>query len=142
MGIDYAGRYSPKKESIPVAEDGDYLEFLEIDGYIKGASTVSASASFKKWEKKAKPNAADELLYPLFEKYTEMQKALSKELFVEMLQGILEGVQRTTKILSRKLAAMKFYLATTNSWFDGIDKADEFEYDGFVVKVKTAKEYI
>jgi len=142
MGIDYAGRYSPKKESIPVAEDGDYLEFLEIDGYIKGASTVSASASFKKWEKKAKPNAADEMLYPLFEKYTEMQKALSKELFVEMLQGILEGVQRTTKILSRKLAAMKFYLATTNSWFEGCDKADEFEYDGFVVKVKTAKEYI
>ena len=142
MGIDYAGRYSPKKESIPVAEDGDYLEFLEIDGYIKGASTVSASASFKKWEKKAKPNAADEMLYPLFEKYTEMQKALSKELFVEMLQGILEGVQRTTKILSRKLAAMKFYLATSNAWFEGCDKADEFEYDGFVVKVKTAKEYI
>ena len=142
MGIDYAGRYSPKKESIPVAEDGDYLEFLEIDGYIKGASTVSASASFKKWEKGSKPNAADEILFPLFEKYTEMQKALSKELFVQMLQGILEGVQKTTKLLSRQLAAMKFYLTTTNAWFDGVEKQDEFEYEGLVVKVKTAKEYI
>jgi hypothetical protein len=142
MGIDYAGRYAPKKESIPVADDADYIPFLEIDGYIKGASTVSASTSFKKWEKGSKPNVADEIIFPMIEKYEALKGSLSKELFVKTLQTSLEGVQRTVRMLARELSAIKFYLVVTNSWFDGVDKADEFEYDGFVVKVKEVKEFL
>jgi hypothetical protein len=142
MGIDYAGRYAPKKESVPVAEDADYIPFLEIDGYIKGASTVSASTSFKKWEKGSKPNVADEIIFPMIEKYEALKGSLSKELFVKTLQTSLEGVQRTVRMLARELSAIKFYLVVTNSWFDGVDKADEFEYDGFVVKVKEVKEFL
>jgi hypothetical protein len=142
MGIDYAGRYAPKKESVPVAEDADYIPFLEIDGYIKGASTVSASTSFKKWEKGSKPNVADEIIFPMIEKYEALKGSLSNELFVKTLQTSLEGVQRTVRMLARELSAIKFYLVVTNSWFDGVDKADEFEYDGFVVKVKEVKEFL
>ncbi len=142
MGIDYAGRYAPKKESVPVADDADYIPFLEIDGYIKGASTVSASTSFKKWEKGSKPNVADEIIFPMIEKYEALKGSLSKELFVKTLQTSLEGVQRTVRMLARELSAIKFYLVVTNSWFDGVDKADEFEYDGFVVKVKEVKEFL
>lgn len=143
MGIDYAGRYSPKKESIPVEADADYIPFLEIDGYIKGASTVSASTSYKKWTAGGKkPNAADAILFPLFEKYEKMKASVSTELFVKSLQLTLEGVQKSVKMLSRELASIKFYMVTTNSWFSDIEKSDEFEYDGFVVKVTEQKEYL
>lgn len=142
MGIDYAGRYAPKKESVPVADDADYIPFLEINGYIKGASTVSASTSFKKWEKGSKPNVADEIIFPMIEKYEALKGTLTAEILVKTLQSTLEGVQRTVRMLSRELAAIKFYLVVTNSWFAGVDKADEFEYDGFVVKVKEVKEFL
>jgi hypothetical protein len=143
MGIDYAGRYSPKKESIPVEADADYIPFLEIDGYIKGASTVSASTSYKKWTAGGKkPNVADAILFPLFEKYEQLKATLSTELFVKSLQLTLEGVQKSVKMLSRELASIKFHMVTTNSWFENCEKADEFEYDGFVVKVTEQKEYL
>jgi hypothetical protein len=45
-------------------------------------------------------------------------------------------------MLSQKISAMKFYLMITNSWFEGVDKSDEFEYDGMVVKVKEVNEYL
>jgi hypothetical protein len=49
---------------------------------------------------------------------------------------------RSVDLLSQKISAQKFYLMVTNSWFEGVDKADEFEYDGLVVKVKETKEYL
>lgn len=144
MGLDYAGRYSPKVEKEANTEDSDFIPFLEIEGYLKGASKVSASESHKKWlnKAKAKMNPADELLFPLFDKYEELLKTLPKEIFVKTLQTELEGVQKTVKFLSREIASMKFYVMTTNSWFEGVDKADKFEYDDFVVKISEQKEYI
>lgn len=142
MGLDYAMRYSPKKEYKPKDENADYIPFLEISGQLKGAATISASKSYEKWLKKGKANVGDLIVYPLFEKYEKKLKDLGEETFVEFCQKTLEGVEETVDLLSQKISAQKFYLMVTNSWFTGVDKSDEFEHDGLVVKVKETKEYL
>ena len=142
MGLDYAMRFSPKKEYKPKDENADYIPFLEITGQLKGASTISASKSYEKWLKKGKANVGDLIVYPLFEKYEDKLTSLGEETFVEFCQKTLEGVEETVDLLSQKVSAQKFYLMVTNSWFTGVDKSDEFEYDGLLVKVKETKEYL
>jgi len=142
MGLDYAMRFSPKKEYKPKDENADYIPFLEITGQLKGAATISASKSYEKWLKKGKANVGDLIVYPLFEKYEKKLSDLGEETFVEFLQKTLEGVEETVDLLSQKISAQKFYLMVTNSWFEGVDKSDEFEYDGLLVKVKETKEYL
>lgn len=142
MGLDYAMRYSPKKEYKPKDENADYIPFLEISGQLKGAATISASKSYEKWLKNGKANVGDLIVYPLFEKYEKKLKDLGEETFVEFCQKTLEGVEETVDLLSQKISAQKFYLMVTNSWFTGVDKSDEFEHDGLVVKVKETKEYL
>lgn len=142
MGLDYAMRYSPKKEYKPKDENADYIPFLEVTGQLKGAATISASKSYEKWLKKGKANVGDLIVYPLFEKYEKKLKDLGEETFVEFCQKTLEGIEETVDLLSQKISAQKFYLMVTNSWFVGVDKADEFEHDGLVVKVKETKEYL
>jgi hypothetical protein len=142
MGLDYQMRYAPKKEYKSVDETQDYIPFTEISAYLEGASKISGKDSYAKYEKKGKKNAVDEVAWPLFERYDKMLKSLGKETFVETIQTTLKGVEKTCDLLSNKLAAIKFYLITTNSWFDGVDKTDEIKYDGLVIKVKETKEYI
>lgn len=142
MGFDYQMRYSPKKEYKPKDENADYIPFLEISGQLKGAATISASKSYEKWTKKGKANVGDLIVFPLFEKYEKKLSSLGTETFVEFCQKTLEGVEETVDLLSQKISAQKFYLMVTNSWFEGVDKSDEFEYDGLVVKVKETKEYL
>lgn len=142
MGFDYAMRYAPKKEYKAKDENADYVPFLEITGQLKGASTISASKSYEKYLKKGKPNVGDDICWPLFKKYDEKLSSLGKETFVEFCQKTLEGIGETVDMLSQKISAMKFYLMITNSWFEGVDKSDEFEYDGMVVKVKEVNEYL
>lgn len=144
MGLDYQMRYSPKRGSSVKDPDADYIPFLEIDTYIKGASTVSASESYKKYEAepKKKPNVADEMMWPYFDEYEVLFNTLGKELFIETIQTKLKGVKSTVDFLSSKLANIKFYMITTNSWFDGVEKVDELIYDELVIKVKETKEYL
>ena len=142
MGFDYAMRYAPKKEYKAKDENADYVPFLEITGQLKGASTISASKSYEKYAKKGKPNVGDDICWPLFKKYDEKLASLGSETFVEFCQKTLEGIGETVDMLSQKISAMKFYLMITNSWFEGVDKSDEFEYDGMVVKVKEVNEYL
>jgi len=142
IGLDYAMRYAPKSESIPRSETDDFIPFLEIQAYLAGASTISASKSFEKYEKKGKKNAADEICWPLFDQYEAKLKSLGKETFVEHCQSVLEGLENTIDLLSQKISAQKFYLMVTNSWFEGVEKADEIEHDGLVIKVKETKEYV
>jgi uncharacterized protein YegL len=142
MGFDYQMRYSPKKEYKSVETDADYIPFLEITGQLKGAATISASKSYEKFVKKGKPNVGDAVVFPLFEKYDKKFNDLGKSVFVEFCQKTLDGIEETVDLLSQKISASKFYLMATNSWFIGVEKSDEFEYDGLVVKTKETKEYI
>lgn len=142
MGFDYQMRYSPKKEYKPKDENADYIPFLEITGQLKGAATISASKSREKYDKKGKANVGDTIVFPLFEKYDKKLNDLGKETFVELCQKTLEGIEENTDLLSQKISANKFYLMSTNSWFSGVEKSDEFEYDGLVVKTKETKEYL
>lgn len=142
MGLDYAMRYSPKKEYAPKDENADYITFLEFKAALKGASKISAKDSYEKYKKNGKQNPGDVICWPLFEKYDKMLASMKKEVAVKTLQTTLEGVDNTVDLLSRELSQMKFFLTSTNSWFDGIEKKDEFEYDGLVVKIEEAKEYL
>lgn len=142
MGLDYAMRYSPKTEYKEVDENADYIPFLEITGQLKGSATINAKKSFEKWKKGGEPNVGDAIVYPLFEKYEKKLASLGKETFVEFCQKTLEGVEETVDMLSQKVSAMKFYMMATNSWFEGVEKADEVLYDGLLIKVKETKEYL
>jgi hypothetical protein len=142
MGFDYAMRFAPKKEYKAKDDNADYVPFLEITGQLKGASAISASKSYEKFTKKGKANAGDAILFPLFEKYDKKLVDLGKETFVEFCQKTLEGVEETVDYLSQKVSSMKFYLMITNSWFSGVEKSDEFEHDGLVIKTKETKEYL
>jgi hypothetical protein len=143
LGLDYKLRWSADKEKeTPKDENSDYLPILEIDTYISKCSKISAKDSFAKWEKKGKANAVDEVMWKLFEKYEQMKSTLPKELFVKALQTELEGLTQTVKVLSQEVANQKFFVISTNSWFEGVDKSDSFEYDGLVVNTKIVKEYI
>lgn len=143
MGLDYQLRYAPKREYKPKDETGDYIPFTEISAYLSGASKISASESFKKFEKKgSKMNPADAIMWPLFENYEKMFKSIGQTAFVEYCQSTLEGLESTIDRLSQKISLMKFYLIITNSWFDGVNKEDEFEHDGLTIKVKEVKEYL
>lgn len=142
IGLDYQMRYAPKKESIPRSDTDDFIPFLEIQAYITGASKISASDSFKKYEKKGKKNPGDEICWPLFDQYEAKYKSLGEETFVEHCKSVLEGLENTIDLLTQKISAQKFYMMVTNSWFDGVEKADELEYDGLTIKVKETKEYV
>lgn len=142
MGFDYQMRYSPKKEYKPKDENADYIPFVEITGQLKGSATISASKSKEKFDKKGKPNVGDNIVFPLFEKYDKKLKDLDKDTFVKFCQKTLDGVEETTELLSQKISSNKFYLMTTNSWFSGVEKSDEFEYDGLLIKTKEIKEYL
>ena len=142
MGLDYAMRFAPKSEYKAKDENADYVPFLELTGKLRGAATISASASYTKYEKKGKPNVGDDICWPLFEKYDDLLAKLGKSVFVELCQKTLEGVEDTVDMLSQKISNMKFYLMITNSWFSDVDKADEFEYDGLVINTKEVKEFL
>ena len=147
LGLDYEMRYAPKKEYAKRAEDADYIPFLELTGYLDGASTISASKSYEKYEKRTGPkppkqNVADGILFPYFEKYEAIKGKISNEMFVKSLQTALDGIENVCDLLSQELATIKFFIITTNSWFSDVEKSDEFVQDGMVIQVKTAKEYV
>lgn len=142
MGLDYKLRYSPEKEKVERDENADYIPMISIDAFIKGCSKISAKDSYQKMVDKKKPNALDEIMWVLFKKYDAMKNELGKQLFVKALQTELEGLTQTVKILSQEVANQKFYIISTNSWFTGIDKADEVIYDDLVIKTKIEKEYV
>lgn len=142
MGLDYQMRYAPKRGSTARGENDDFIPFVEITAALKGSATINAKTSYEKYLKKGKKNPGDEICWPLFEKYDKMKNTLDKETFVESLQTLVKGVDKMVDLLKGKVSAIKFYLITTNSWFDGVEKADEFEYDGLVIKTKETKEYI
>lgn len=150
MGLNYDMVYSPKRGSTAREdENADYITFQEIDCFLKGASKINAKDSYEKYQKtldaKAKQpklNPGDVICHEYFKKYDDMLKSLDKQTFVETIQTTLKGVKKTVDLLKSKVSQQKFYLITTNSWFDGIDKADEIEYDGLMIKTKETKEYI
>lgn len=142
MGLDYKLRYSPEKEKTERDENADYIPMISIDAFIKGCSKISAKDSYQKMVDKKKPNALDEIMWKLFQKYDAMKNELGKQLFVKALQTELEGLGQTVKVLSQEVANQKFYIISTNSWFTGIDKADEVIYDDLVIKTKIEKEYV
>lgn len=142
MGLDYQLRYAPKKEYKAKDETGDYIPFTEITAYLEGSSKISASDSFKKFEKNGKQNPGDKICWPLFTNYEKMRKALGDVDFVEYCQSALEGLDSTVDRLSQKISMMKFYLIITNSWFENINKSDDFVYDGLVIKVREVNEYL
>jgi len=143
MGFDYAMRYSPKKEYVAVDKDNmDYVPFLEINTNLSGASKIDAKTSYEKYLKKGKQNPGDLITWPWYEKYDQQYTDLGKEVFVELCQTALNGIDKTVDVLSQKISSTKFYLMITNSWFVGVDKSDEFEYDDLVIKTKETKEYL
>ena len=146
MGIDYAMRYSPKAEKGEKRDldTADYIPMLEISTYMKGCSDVSASKSRTRYDavKRKDPNYIDEIMWPLFAKYDQLKNKLNKELFIKTLQTTLEGVDSTVDVLAQEISAMKFLIMSNNSWFEGVDKSDSFEYDGLVINTKIVKEYV
>ena len=85
---------------------------------------------------------ADDVLWPIFDKLETQKASLPKEVFVETLQTAKKGVDNIVGVLSRELSSQKFFVVTTNSWFEGVDKADEFEFNDMVIKVTEEKEYL
>ncbi len=147
MGLDYQMRYAPKRGATPErAADADYIPFLEIDAALKGASAINAKKCFEKYEtslkKAVKTNPGDDITFPLFEKYEKLKNSLPKADFVELMQTTVKGNNKMVDLLKNKVSKIKFYLITTNSWFDGVEKSDEFESDGLVIKTKETKEYL
>lgn len=142
MGLDSQMRFAPKSAYKPKDENADFVPFLEITAQFKGAATISASKSYEKMMNKGKANVGDNICWPLFLKYDTMLASLGEETFVEYCQKTLEGIEDTVDLLSQKVSAMKFFLIITNSWFDGVEKSDSFEYDGLVINTKETKEYL
>jgi len=142
MGLDYEMRYSPKTEYKEKDEDADYIPFLEITAQLKGAATINAKASYEKKVKNGKQNPGDVICWPLFDKYDSILNTMSKEDAVAYFKNTLESIENVIEFLSQKISSMKFFLMVTNSWFEGIEKADEIEYDGLVIKTKETKEYL
>jgi hypothetical protein len=142
MGLDYAMRYAPKSEGKTKDETSDYIPFTELTAQLKGAASISASTSYKKYQAKGKPNIGDNICWEYFKKYDEQLSNLGTETFVEFSQKTLEGVEETVDFLSQKISSIKFFLMITNSWFSDIEKSDEFEYDGLVFKTKEVNEYL
>lgn len=142
MGLDYQLRYAPKKEYKPKDETGDYIPFTEITAALEGASKISAKDSYAKMLKKGKQNPGDKICWPLFEQYDKQLAKLGKANFVEYCQTKLDGQEALVDNLSQKVSMMKFYLIITNSWFEGVNKSDEFTHDGLVIKVKEVNEYL
>lgn len=146
LGFDYKMRFAPKfnkddEEFVPV-EDRDYIPFLEISAYLDGASSINAKKSYQKYEKGGKQNAGDKILWPLFETYDKKKEELGKEDFVAYCQKTLDSVEDIVSMFASRVSRLKFYLMSTNSWFNGVEKSDKFTYDDLVVKVKTTKEYV
>ena len=92
--------------------------------------------------KKGKQNPGDLITWPLFEKYDKMLTTLGKTVAVETFQSTVDGINKTVDLLKSKIAGIKFKVITTNSWFEGVDKSDKFEYDGLVVETSEEKEYL
>lgn len=143
MGLDYEMRFSPKSEYVALdKENMDYVPFLEITAKLKGSATINARSSYEKYVKKGKQNPGDLITWPLFEKYDKMLTTLGKTVAVETFQSTVDGINKTVDLLKSKIAGIKFKVITTNSWFEGVDKSDKFEYDGLVVETSEEKEYL
>jgi hypothetical protein len=142
MGLDYEMRYAPKTEGKLKDVNADFIPFVELTAQLKGAATISASASYKKYNENKKPNVGDAICWEHFKNYDKKLSDLGAETFVQFCQKTLEGVEDTVDFISQKISSLKFYLMTTNSWFVGVDKSDEFEYDGLVFKTKEVNEYL
>jgi hypothetical protein len=142
MGLDYKMRYSPKREYKKKDETGDYIPFLEISGQLKGAATISASASYAKYVDGKKPNVGDEIVFPFFKQYDKLKEDLEKEDFIQALRDKIDSQEKTVERLQAKVSTIKFYLISTNSWFSDAEKADELLHEGVVIKTKTVNEYI
>lgn len=142
MGLDYAMRYAPKKEYTPVDKTGDFIPFLEITAALKGSATINAKVSYEKYLKSGKQNPGDLITWPLFEEYDKKRNTLGDDTFVEFCQATIKGQESLVRSLKSKISAMKFFLMITNAWFYGVDKSDEFEHDGLLIKVNEVNEYL
>lgn len=143
MGLDYAMRYSPKVEYVALdKENMDYVPFVEMTAQLKGSAIINAKKSYEKFLKAGKKNPGDEITFPYFEKYDKMCSVLENDIAVEMFRSYVRGVETTVDLLKNKIAAIKFQLITTNSWFIDIEKTDKFEYDGLVIETNEMKEYL
>lgn len=142
LGLDYQMRYAAKSEYKSKDENADYVPFLAITGQIKGASTINAKDCWEKIQN-GKSNAATLITQPIFAKYGAYEKTFKdKGKLLEVLQGELKTNVQTVRAISSELAKDKFYLMSTNSWFDDCEKKDELLVEDLVIKVKEEKEYL
>jgi hypothetical protein len=150
MGLDYQLRYSAPRGSTAKNDDDDYIPFLAISASLKGAKTINAKDSFAKYlkekdssvTKKPKQNPGDVICWKLFDEYVSMKNKMKDHEFISALQSKLKEVKKEVSSIKGGIAQQKFKMITTNSWFNDVEKSDEFEYDGMVIEVKEEKEYI
>lgn len=141
MGLDSEMRYSSKKIRDTEKENIDYIPFLSITAQIKGAASINAK-DIKQKLNEGKSNEGTKICAPIFEKYENLKKTVEIEKYVELLRDSLKANKKQVYAILEKLIETKFRMATTNAWFEDVEKTDKFELNGVVVNVKEEKEYL
>lgn len=142
MGLDSQMRYSSPQGSNVRADDADYLPFLSFKAYIAGASTINAKDAWKVIASGKKLNKPAEICQPVFTKYRDLEKSVKSDAYIGLLRDAVKTNKKLVGSISSNLSEIKFRMTTTNSWFEDVEKCDQFEMDEVVVKIAEEKEYL
>ena len=142
IGIDSKFRFNPKKDK--ALKSKDFITFTKIETYFKGCSTINIKKCYEKFlnSKKIKLNKGDLITFPLFEKYEKLLKCSSNDEFINILNNDLISIDKNILLLKNKLCNIKFYMISTNYWFEEIEKKDKIEIDDLIIKVSEEKYYL
>lgn len=142
IGIDSKFKYSkPRIEN--TIKKVDYITYQSITSYLKGCSSISAKKTYEKFiSGNNKYTSSDKICLEYIKEYENKKLILEKELFNEKIKNEIIYLNKMIMITKNSLSNMKFYMMMTNSWFEGINKDDNFEYKDMVIKVNYEKEYL
>ena len=142
MGLDSQMRYSSPQGSNVRADDADYLPFLSFKAYIAGASAINAKDAWKAIDSGKNLNKAAQICQPFFTKYRDLEKSVKSDAYIGLLRDAVKTNKKLVGSISSNLSEIKFRMTTTNSWFEDVEKCDQFEMDEVVVKISEEKEYL
>lgn len=153
MGFDSKMRFAPKKEYIPIEKDGDFLTYLEFNVSKDKCSSFSFLKTYEKFisnkqllieGKKVKYYTLSEnIILPTIERlYTLKNTGKNDKKFIEECEKEIKVLDDKLSLLNTELVSDKFYLMTTNSWFNDVPKSDEVIVGDIKINVKEVKEYL
>jgi hypothetical protein len=143
MGFDSKMRYAPKKEYVKTDETSDYNLFLEISGNIDKCSSFSAPKTIEKMTNGKSLTESERILEPTLKEFQTLRDTLKDDKkFLDVLESAIDSTELIKESIASSLVAKKFFLMSTNSWFDDSEKKDEIAVGNVVIKTKEVKEYV